>query len=75
MPVCRYWFLTEVYPQASGRHVITTPLWLSRLCLQYRIGRVPIKAVNPSDLAFQGQGGALLTDCALKLRAGWRQAA
>ena len=41
------------------------PVWLSRLCLQYRIGRVPIQAVNPinpSDLrfrAFQGQGRRL----------------
>jgi hypothetical protein len=62
---CSYWFLTEAYPQASGRHVITTPVWLSRLCLQYRIGRVPIQAVNPinpSDFrfrAFQGQGRRL----------------
>jgi len=61
----RYWFLTEVYPLASGRHVVRTPVWLRRLCLQYGIGRVPIQAVNPvnpSDVgfrAFQGRGRRL----------------
>ncbi|EFN50559.1 hypothetical protein CHLNCDRAFT_136591 [Chlorella variabilis] len=60
-----YWFLTDVYPVASGRHVIQTPRWLSRLCLQHGIGRVPIQAVNPinpSDVrfrAFQGRGRRL----------------
>lgn len=60
-----YWFLTEVYPVASGRHVVRTPLWLSRFCLQHRIGRVPLQAVNPvnpSDLrfrAFQGRARRL----------------
>ncbi len=57
---CRYWFLTEVYPLASGRHVVRTPAWLSRLCLQYGIGRVPIQAVNlanPSDAGFRAFSG------------------
>lgn len=56
----RYWFLTDVYPQASGRHVVRTPAWLSRLCLQYGIGRVPIQAVNPvnpSDVGFRAFSG------------------
>ena len=64
-PPCSYYFLTEVYPLASGRHLIRTPMWLSRLCLQYGIGRVPIAVVNPlnpSDVrfrAFQGRGRRL----------------
>lgn len=40
---CRYWFLTEAYPLATGRVVVRTPQWLSRLCLQYNIGHVPIQ--------------------------------
>jgi hypothetical protein len=57
--------LTEAYPMATGRHVVHTPRWLSRLCLQYGIGRVPLAAVNPvnpSDVgfrAFQGRGRRL----------------
>ena len=64
-PPRSYYFLTEVYPLASGRHLIRTPMWLSRLCLQYGIGRVPIAVVNPlnpSDVrfrAFQGRGRRL----------------
>lgn len=59
-PFCRYWFLTDVYPLASGRHIVRTPAWLSRLCLQYGIGRVPIQAVNlvnPSDVGFRAFSG------------------
>lgn len=55
-----YWFLTDVYPLASGRHIVRTPAWLSRLCLQYGIGRVPIQAVNlvnPSDVGFRAFSG------------------
>lgn len=39
----RYWFLTDVYPAASGRIVIRTPRWLNRFCLQHGIGRVPVQ--------------------------------
>ncbi|KAL4420836.1 hypothetical protein ABPG75_010492 [Micractinium tetrahymenae] len=55
-----YWFLTEVYPMASGRHLVRTPTWLLRLCLQHGIGRVPIQAVNlvnPSDVGFRAFSG------------------
>lgn len=41
-PPRSYWFLTDVYPTASGRVVIRTPCWLTRLCLQHGIGRVPV---------------------------------
>lgn len=41
-PPRSYWFLTDVYPTASGRVVIRTPRWLTRLCLQHGIGRVPV---------------------------------
>lgn len=60
-----YWFLTDVYPAASGRIVIRTPRWLNRFCLQHGIGRVPVQAANlanPSDArfrAFQGRGRRL----------------
>ncbi|PSC71343.1 Derlin-1 [Micractinium conductrix] len=60
-----YWFLTEVYPMASGRTVVRTPIWLVRLCLRYGIGRVPIQAAaldNPNDVrfrAFQGRARRL----------------
>ena len=32
-----------MYPAASGRVVIRTPRWLTRLCLQHGIGRVPVQ--------------------------------
>ena len=65
LPHYRYWFLTEVYPMASGRTVVRTPIWLVRLCLRYGIGRVPIQAAaldNPNDVrfrAFQGRARRL----------------
>ncbi|KAH7616042.1 putative Derlin-1 [Nannochloris sp. 'desiccata'] len=61
-----YYFLTDVYPRANGRHLIKTPQWLVRLV--YRFGLSPVRPIqvnvqhNPADTrfrAFQGSGRRL----------------
>ncbi|KAL6769681.1 DER1 [Auxenochlorella protothecoides x Auxenochlorella symbiontica] len=56
-----YYFLTEVYPLTSGRHIIQTPQWLARAISRWGLGAVPIQQVNPvnpSDHAFRAFTGS-----------------
>lgn len=49
-----YYFLTEIYPSTSGRHLISTPLWLSRLVYRYGLGKVPVQQVRPEHPSSAG---------------------
>lgn len=62
-----YYFLTEVYPRASGRFLLATPEWLARAVAARRLGRPGPRvtvtgaapaAAHPTDTRFRAFSGS-----------------
>ncbi|KAM0822327.1 hypothetical protein ACQ4PT_071566 [Festuca glaucescens] len=54
-----YYFFSVLYPLASGKNYLKTPMWVHKIVARFRIGvqgNAPVRPANTGPSAFRGRG-------------------